>query len=528
MSHCIAVDMPFAGWGDPARRTGLPPHAADWLARTFGVTAADATTPVPPQPLPASRLEAGTLAALRAVTQVATDDATRLLRAGGKSYLDLLRHRAGDTGRAPDAVALPADETEVAAILRVCAEHGVPVVPVGGGTSVVGGIDPGPGAVALDLRRMDALLAVDETSLTATFQPGVRGPDADALLAPYGLHLGHLPQSFEQVSLGGAVATRGAGQASTGYGPIEELVVGLTLVSPAGTLRLGRGARSAAGPDLRALVIGSEGAFGVITEITLRVRRRSEESRYEGYLVRSFEAGQALLRRLAQDGVTPDVARLSDPDETRVQLMLSGGGPKGTATRAYVRARAGRRACLLVVGWDSDVEDRRRGARPALAPAIPLGRGVGERWRHGRFDAPYLRDDLMDAGVLVETFETSASWTNLPRAHADVRHAVARALPRSVVMCHVSHLYPHGASLYFTVLAKADPSDPADQWVRTKRAATDALVAAGGTVTHHHAVGADHRPWLAAEVGDLGVEVLRAVKAVLDPVGICNPGTLLP
>jgi alkyldihydroxyacetonephosphate synthase len=520
-------DMPFAGWGDPARRHGLPAHAMAWLEKILGVTAADTASPSPPSPPPPSRLTDDALVALRALAEVRTDDEARVIRAGGKSYLDLLRAREGDTTHAPDAVVLPDDEAEVAAVLNACVEHRVAVVPFGGGTSVVGGVDPVAltAVVSLDLRRMDALLHVDETALTATFQPGVRGPAAEALLRPYGLHLGHLPQSFEQATIGGFVATRSAGQASTGHGRIDDMVVALTLVTPAGTLRLGRGAKSAAGPDLRALVVGSEGAFGVITEVTLRVRRIPSESRYEGYLVRGFDAGRELLRTLEQDGLAPDVARLSDPHETAVQLTLSGGGVKGALTKAYVRARAGRDACLLILGWEDRVAARRAMAKPALSQAISIGQGAGQTWLHGRYDGPYLRDDLMDAGVLVETLETSASWSDLDRVHADVRAALTRSLGRCVVMCHVSHLYPQGASLYFTVLAKAVD---ADQWRRAKVAASDAIVAAGATITHHHAVGADHVPWMGDEVSDLGLALLRAVKATLDPDGICNPGTLLP
>jgi alkyldihydroxyacetonephosphate synthase len=513
--------MPFIGWGDPSHRKGLPPQAAAWLRRTLDVRPQDARPPRTPGPLRAPGID---LAPLRAVAAVDASDEARIVHAGGKSYLDLLRARAGEVDRAPEAVVLPTDEAEVAAVLAVCADQGIAVVPFGGGTSVVGGVNPGPGVVVLDLRRMDALLAVDQTSLTATFQPGVRGPDADALLAPYGLCLGHLPQSYEFATLGGFVATRSAGQASTGFGRIDDMVLAVTLVSPAGVLRLGRGARSAAGPDLRSLVVGSEGAFGVITEVTLRVRQVSTQPRYEARLVRSFSAGQDLLRAMEQDGVAPDVARLSDPDETAVQLTLSAGGAKGAITRTYVRARAGRQACLLILGWESHAEPRGRAAAPHLRHTVRLGEGAGERWRHGRFDGPYLRDDLMDAGVLVETLETSATWRDLDQVHADVRAALARSLGTCVVMCHVSHLYPQGASLYFTVLAKALD---AAQWEHAKIAATDALVAAGGTVTHHHAVGADHRPWMAGEVGELGLEVLRAVKDVLDPAGICNPGTLL-
>lgn len=539
------AQMPFAGWGDPSQRAGLPDHARSWLRRTLGVLPAD-SRPQPPAAeavnVPDSRLSQPMLADLGQAVgpeHVLTGAVDRALHAGGKSYLDLLRRRAGDAAHAPDAIVLPGTAEEVAALLHAAVSHGIAVVPFGGGTSVVGGVEPTAGrfaaVISMDLRRMDRLLALDPISRTATFQPGLRGPAAERLLADRGFTLGHLPQSFEYATVGGFVATRSAGQASTGYGRIDELVVALTAVTPAGTWRLGRGAASAAGPDLRALLVGSEGTLGVITEVTVRVRPLPAVRRYEGFLVSSFQAGQDLLRALAQDDIAPDVARLSDSDETAVTLLLSGSGAKGSLTRGYVRARAGAHACLLILGWEGApqrVLGRRRAAAPSLraARAVQLGRGAGQRWLHGRYHGPYLRDDLMDAGVLVETLETSATWTDLPAVRNAVRAAVHGALgtPPSVVMCHISHLYPHGASLYFTVLARADRDDPVAQWQRAKDAATDAIVTSGGTVTHHHAVGADHRRWLAAEIGELGVAVLRAAKQVLDPGGILNPDTLLP
>ncbi|MGB8649909.1 MAG: FAD-linked oxidase C-terminal domain-containing protein, partial [Mycobacteriales bacterium] len=247
------------------------------------------------------------------------------------------------------------------------------------------------------------------------------------------------------------------------------------------------------------------------------VRPLPEVKRYDAWLVRSWEAGVEQLRRLEQSGVAPDVARLSDVDETAVSLRLS-------APRAVQRLARGR--CLLVLGWEgtaASVANRRKASR---VRGIPLP-GAGDKWEHGRYSGPYLRDDLMDAGFLVETLETSATWSGLQRTYDAVRTALSAALGRCVVMCHVSHLYPQGASLYFTVLAGAAP-DPAAQWQRAKTAASDALVATGATITHHHAVGTDHRPWMTDEVGPLGIEVLRAVKGVLDPTGVLNPGKLLP
>jgi alkyldihydroxyacetonephosphate synthase len=491
--------------------------------------------------LPDSALPGDVRARLAASGGVREDREARLAHAGGKSYDDLIRRRAGEASAAPDAVLLPATAEAVREVLRICSEAEVAVVPFGGGTSVVGGVEPLRGdfsaVVALDLSGMDELVGVDEESLTATFQPGIRTPRAEQLLSERGLTLGHLPQSYEQASLGGYAATRSAGQASTGHGRIDELIVGLRCQTPAGELVLGRGPASAAGPDLRQLVIGSEGAFGVITEVTMRVRRLPAERRYEGFVLPDFAAGQRVLRRLAQEEALPDVARLSDEGETRVTLAMAGGGrAKSAALGTYLRLRRVAGGCLLILGWEglpASVAFRRKAARRALTTehGVSLGRSAGEAWRRGRFSGPYLRDDLLDHGILVETLETATSWGQLPQLHAAVRDALIDALRKDgrapLVGCHLSHVYPTGASLYFTVLTGAEPGAEIAQWDAAKRAATDAILATGGTLTHHHAVGSVHAPWLAQEIGEVGVEVLRAVKARLVPAGILNPGKLL-
>ncbi len=535
----LPADLSPTGWGDPARRTGLPPHATGFLRGELG--AAAPTLPAGPPPLTPSALPVDAATALRAAVgdeHVLVDDDARLLRAAGRSYLDLLRLRGREPLDAPDAVVLPGSAQEVADVLRACAEAEVAVVPFGGGTSVVGGVTPLRGrfaaVVALDLRRLDRLVSVDEQALTAVFEPGVRGPDAERLLAPYRLTLGHFPQSYEHASLGGYAATRSAGQASTGYGRFDELVVGLSIETPAGPLSLGRGAATAAGPDLMALALGSEGVLGVVTSVTVKVRRTPAVKRYEGVFFKTWQAGCAALREMEQERVAPDVARLSDPDETRSHLALAGsGGLKGRLGRLVLTARGYRGGCLAVLGWEgteSGVAARRKASLSVAARhgAFVVGTSVGDRWEHGRYDGPYLREDLLDAGYLVETLETSATWSRLGATHAAVRRALQAELPRAIVMCHVSHLYAHGGSLYFTVLAVRDAEDPVGQWQRAKDAACAAIVDSGATITHHHAVGTDHRDWMTAEVGPLGVEVLRAVKATLDPAGILNPGKLIP
>jgi alkyldihydroxyacetonephosphate synthase len=328
------------------------------------------------------------------------------------------------------------------------------------------------------------------------------------------------------------VATRSAGQSSTGHGRIDRNVVALRCATPEGEIVTREVPATAAGPDLRQLLAGSEGALGVLTEVTLRVHPLPAVRRHEGWFASSFADGTAVLRTLAQTGAAPDIARLSDETETATSLALAGGG--GLAGRAYLRARLGASApgCLLVLGWEGEagtVRARRRAAARQLRRAglVPAGRQPGEAWARTRFAGPHLRDDLLDRGVLAETLETAAPWDRLDALRDAVTAALSATLPGAVVGCHVSHLYATGASLYFTVLARRD-ADPAAQWRRAKAAALDAMLAAGGTITHHHAVGRDHAPWLEREIGPLGAGVLRAAKQHVDPAGVMNPGVLLP
>src|SRR4051794_5187355 len=480
------------------------------------------------------------LVELLGADNVRTDRESRLRRAGGKSYLDLLRRREGDASDAPDAVVSPGTTEETAALLSACSELGVVVVPFGGGTSVVGGlagIDPNDRpSIAVDLGRMASVQALDVPSSLVTVGPGMRGPALEQELAREGLTFGHLPQSWEFATVGGYAATRSAGQASTGVGRFDDLVAGLTLATPAGVLELGHPPASAAGPDLLGLALGSEGTLGVITELRLRVRPIPSANSYEGWSFRSWAAGLAAIQQLARNDLLPDVVRLSDPDETRANLLMAA-GTGARALRTTLRARRHGEGCLLVLGWEglpAMLHARSRTAASLLRDGggMRVGRRVGESWKKHRFQAPYLRDTLLNAGLMVETLETAATWSALPTVYDAVRRALRESLTREgrrpLVMSHVSHGYPTGASLYVTVVADRDDALPIQQWLSAKRAATDALLAAGGTLTHHHAVGADHRPWMEREVGPLGVEVLRAVKKRLDPQGICNPGVLLP
>jgi alkyldihydroxyacetonephosphate synthase len=529
------------GWGD--RETEVPRGLLTLLCEEAGLPGGVTSHPVglDDVQLPASSLaEAlhGRLSDIAGAANVRVDPAERVRHAAGRNYLDLLALRAGRLAAAPDAVVCPGSPGEVAGVLRAASEAACAVVPFGGGTSVVGGVAPErgplPSVIALDLRRLDTVIDVDVVARTATLQAGMRGPQAEHALQARGLTLGHFPQSFEYATIGGYAATRSAGQASTGYGRFDELARGLRLIAPAGEIAVAAVPASAAGPSLLQVVLGSEGALGVITEVTVRVHATPRRRRYAGWSLPDFESGTALLRELAQDRIAPDVARLSDADETRASLALAA-GPAIDVARRYLGFRGHREPCLLVLGWEGDgaaIGTRERLAHPLLRRhgAIALGTAPGRAWLHGRFDGPYLRDALLDRGVLVETLETAAAWSRLAAVKAAVNGALQRSLRARgtppLVGCHVSHVYSDGASLYFTVLGRQDPGHEVAQWTEAKRAATDALLGCGGTLTHHHGVGVDHAPWLEREDGATGISALRAVKARLDPDGIMNPGKL--
>ncbi|WP_345801954.1 FAD-binding oxidoreductase [Microbacterium sp. AZCO] len=529
----LAVPSPagrsdWDAWGDePAH---LPPGARAIVAALLPGKA----HPVPRRARPtltASRLRDAELEALAAVVGAANatrDDAVRALHLGGKSTPDLLARRLDDPQAAPDAVVSPATHAEVADVLAVCVARSIAVVPFGGGTSVVGGVDPVTGAhrtvVALDLARTAALLDLDKTSLLATFGAGTTGPQAEELLAERGFTLGHFPQSFRYASIGGFAATRSSGQASRGYGRFDDLVHALRIATPSGELRLGRAPASAAGPDLRQLFLGSEGAFGVLTEITVRIRPLPAATAYGAWTFPDFASGADAFREATQRGIRPTVLRLSDESETRVNATLG-----GHLTRL--------RGALAVATCEGATQAEAQATLAALDGVLrahggkPRGEDPARSWERGRFASPALRDTLLDIGVLAETLETATTWARLPALKRAVTDALVSTLSaegaKPIVMCHISHVYPAGASLYFTVVA-ALTADPGTQWKRGKDAASRAIGEAGGTITHHHAVGRDHLPYLEDEIGPLGMAVLGAVKATLDPTGIMNPGVLVP
>lgn len=537
-----SYDEVTARWGNPDKPVTLSDGAIAFLTDRVG----------PPKRTPAvsrldivvapTELDDQTRAQLISVLGpdgLSVDADTRLAHSGGFSYLDLVERR-GKSPSVPDAVAFPTSHEQVQHLIGTCGQLNLAIVPFGGGTSVVGGVRPerGPhaGVIAVSFDNMADVIGIDDVDMTVTVGPGITGPTLERLLGVRGLTLGHFPQSWERATIGGYVATRSSGQASAGYGRSDEMVERLRVATPRGEFRLGRAPGSAAGPDLRQLFIGSEGILGIITEVTMRIRRQPREKRYEGVMFPTYEDGLRAFREMVSRRATADLMRLSDPEETLTNLTMATEGLKATALNRYLKLRKVAGGSLAIFGWEGNrtqIGSRRDETWRVLRAngAVSLGKQVGNGWEHSRFAGPYLRDTLLDNGYLVETLETATGWNELPHLRDTVTAALKGALggdgPGPWVMSHLSHVYDTGGSLYVTVVAERDQNDPVGQWQAAKVAACDAIVAAGATITHHHAVGRDHAPWLAAEVGDNGIELLRAIKAHLDPDDTLNPGALL-
>ena len=528
------------GWGWEERTLSVESRPALWefLRRRLDLDPARVRRPVPmdqilPQPCLVSPDEIAELRRIVGEENVSGDDYDRITHAAGKGYRDLVRLRSGRIERVPDLVVFPEDEDSVRRLLEFARRRVYAVVPFGGGTGVVGGTDTPEGfaaTIALDTRRMRSVLDIDAASGLVTAEAGIRGPQLEEALEGRGLTLGHFPQSWEFSTLGGWIATRAVGGLSNRYGRIEDLVVGVRLVTPTRTIDLSPLPGRSHGPDLRELVLGSEGTLGVITQATLRAHPRPTARRFASRLFRSFLEGMAVLRAMARDMALPDMAYLSDEEETRFAAANAGLAPGGGGP---IRRRL-EGGSLLLMGFEgtrADVGFRRRAAVRYARGSLNLGSRPAERWYAERFELPYLRDSLLDHGVLVDTVETAASWSSLVAVYEAGRKALQEALWKDgspgLVLCHVSHVYADGASLYYTFLTRQRDREEIAQWEAIKAAVTRAFIESGGALSHHHGIGVDHAPYLPRVIGEDGIVVLRALKRELDPEGIMNPGKLV-
>jgi len=510
------------GWGGPddAPTPASLREVAPLLEAVTGITAQDPETPAPLAPLPAPRRSLpGSLAHLGSA-----DPVDRARHGLGRAYRDLVRGIRGRLVDVPDLVVRPTTEQDVVDVLDWATSTGTPVVPFGGGTSVVGGVEPRglEGAVSLDLGRLAGLVEVDRTSRAALLRAGTSGPAAEAALKEHGLTLRFYPQSFERATVGGWVVTRAAGHFSTGPTHVDDLVESVRAVTPVGLWESRRLPGSGAGPSPDRLLLGSEGTLGVVTQAWLRAQPRPAHRWQATLAAPDFRTGTTAARALVQAGLAPAAARVLDP----VEAALSGSLTTGEA--------------VLVLGLESLGAPLHDGAATALDLCRSHGLRVlsegdrgesGEAWRSTFLRAPYLRESLVLLGTLVETFETAVTWDRLDELVGSVTAAVEDALRRVCgggrVGVRLTHAYADGCAPYFTVVAPARRGSEVAQWDEVKAAASDALLAAGGTITHHHAVGRDHRPWYDAQRPDPFAAALAGAKRAVDPAGVLNPGVLL-
>jgi alkyldihydroxyacetonephosphate synthase len=501
----------------------------------FGADAIEEPVPLEEIELPPPRLD--TPDSLSAI--VSDDRRERVSHAYGKAYRDVVRAFRGRIDNPPDLVARPGDEGEVEAVLEWCAEAGAAAIPFGGGTSVVGGVearigDGYSGAVSVDLRRLDRVLDVDTTSRAARIQAGALGPALEDQLRPHGLTLRHFPQSFEFSTLGGWIATRSGGHFATLYTHIDDLVESVRAVTPAGAWESRRLPGSGAGPSPDRLLIGSEGTLGVITEAWVRVQERPRFKASVGVAFDDFLAGADVVREIAQSGLNPSNCRLLDAAESE----LTHAGPPGKALlvlgfeSAHHPVEASMDVALAAArehgGEPGDVRVKGAPTPGASREGPPEGEDPVCAWRHAFLAAPYLRDNFVALGVLSDTFETAITWDRFDEFHRNVTKTAREAVGEpSRLSCRFTHVYPDGPAPYYTVLAPARRGSEVEQWDEIKAAASEAVVAAGGTITHHHAVGRDHRPWYDRQRPDPFARALRSAKHELDPAGTLNPGVLV-
>jgi alkyldihydroxyacetonephosphate synthase len=524
------------GWGDDETHYPLPEPAIHFIKSTLGEgdRSPDATMENVIRTIPDTRL--------RDNPWITTDPEIRLRHARGQSLPDWIALRSGQIKKFPDGVAYPTSEDDVRDILIFASNSDVHLIPYGGGTSVVGHINPIQGdkpILTVNLSRMNQLLNLDSTSQLATFSAGIPGPDIESTLSKHGYTLGHFPQSFELSTLGGWVATRSSGQQSYYYGRIEDLFAGGHIETPAGPLDLAPHPASAAGPDLRQLFLGSEGRMGILTKATVRIRPLPEKELFYGIFFRDWESGMDAVRKAVQDGCPLSMMRLSDPQETETTLILSGRERLvDVANRSLNVLGYGKERCLLIVavtGNDRSVSQIRKQATSIFRahgglPAISM---IGKMWQKSRFLSPYLRNTLWEAGYAIDTLETAVSWSAVHELHKEIKTTMQQAsssVDRSIlVFAHLSHIYRDGASIYVTFLFPRDP-DPEkmlEGWREIKESASQTIIKAGGTISHQHGVGLDHAPYLEAEKGPLGMDTLNTVCRTFDPKGILNPGKLL-
>ncbi len=549
------------GWGYagvPDFQYSNKPAFAPFVKENIGLDLA--TAEVVPAPafadltVPASRASEEDLTALASIVgaaNVVTDDELRIVHWAGRSVRDLIRTRKGDFTRVPDAVAYPGTEDEVQRLLALAVERDWVVIPFGGGTSISGSLQAEDAetrvVVTVDMGRMNRVLDVDEHSLLVRVQAGILGPDLEDALGARGLTMGHLPDSFTYSTLGGWVATRSSGMQSDKYGDIADIVRGLHLARPGGVVTLRDLPSTSTGPSVREMIIGSEGRLGIITEVTIQVHKVAEKREVIAYMFPTWESALLAMHDVARSEAHPVFTRISDAAETAFSLSTV----KAPTTRVKKAAAFGQDRLwdyLRLKGWNTDAmcisyvcyegskdhnENEKKIVKSIVTKGggIVLGSGPGAMYDQKKFDTPYIRDFLLDRRTVGDVSETAAPWSKLAAVHRDARAAVQRAFDqigrKGFVMCHMSHSYHSGACLYFTFAFVLGEGDELAQYDTVKKAIQDSFMASGATLSHHHGVGVEHRPWMAEDLSAEGVLLMEGLLRSADPGHNLNPDKVI-
>ncbi|MDJ0762761.1 MAG: FAD-binding oxidoreductase [Myxococcota bacterium] len=526
------------GWGDDTTHMSLSPKAEAMLADLVGKGRPRKDCPIEEMfaRVPASRLPDHPL--------ISVDPKDRFIHAHGQSLPDWIGMRTGTIARFPDGVAFPTSEAEVGEILGYASKHDVVVIPYGGGTSVVGHLtvpeDPRP-VLSVSMKKMNRMISLDRETRLAEFEAGISGPEIEACLSPDGFTLGHFPQSFEYSTLGGWIVTRSSGQQSLHYGRIEQLFAGGVVMTEKGSLSIPPIPASAAGPSLKEVILGSEGRLGILTRATVRVSEIKEADGFYGVFFPDWDRARAAARSLAGSAVSLSMIRLSNAVETMTNLTLAGHEKAIGLLKTYLEVRGISEAsmCMALIGLTGShrqVQASKKEIKETLKKfkGIWVGKSMGNGWKKNRFLAPYLRNTLWDKGYAIDTVETAVTWDKVTQMvnslEGAVRDTLASMGEKVHVFTHLSHVYTSGSSVYTTYIFKIGetPEATLEQWQQVKRALNDAIVAVGGTISHQHGVGLDHRDHLEAEKGPLGIDVLETVCRHVDPENRLNPGKLLP
>lgn len=545
------------GWGDPQKCYDLESRLHFWGHLKGKLDIPEKPFLFPPSldeiELPESNLTPELLnqpADFLKEDQITTSKSSRISHTYGKSYHDLIRIRRKEFPHTPDAVIFPHSEDEILKIMQWAVENRIAVVPWGGGTSVVGGVEATAssnhqGLIALDLTRMNQVLRIDKTSLTADVQAGIFGPKLEAELQKQGLTLSHYPESFEFSTLGGWIAARSAGQQSTLYGKMEDMVESVRLLTPQQISETPPFPASATGPDQEEMIVGSEGILGIISQARIKLKPLPEQKYYTAILFQNFAEGMETCRKIIQSGLRPATIRLSDEEEAEFIFSLRKRKPDklsnfiqeaGLSWLGEFGYRAGKRS-FLILGFEGSkrqVSFQKKSVRQILKSfkTFQLGKSTAQTWYQYRFENPYLRDILLDYNILVDTLETSTEWENATDLYQQVgetiRNTYQKLRIQGIVMAHLSHLYSTGSSLYFILLALPHTRREIEEWKELKHAACNAIVQSGGAISHHHGIGLDHRQWLEKNIGKTAVDWLRQIKQQVDPENVLNPNKLLP